>query len=270
MNFPFFCLIYACLVSAFQTTIQGPDGSSLIPNTRTFETKNDLLKSKFWRYFVKGRSFITAKATVVFIKRDRLLIYLSRKTTGVSLPDGDISIVELLLGKKERIVGSRFYPLQTISAEYSTGSVLLETEAASGWVINLGSILQFTIGLGGTAKVYGTFEPGYTLSATLTESIICKANPGGVSQLQVSNTMRYFPEAKVREVNYTALSGKFKNGKWEAVQSTVGNEQYKGALFYSSGDVGRHRCVSDISLFEDSADRKWIEFDEAAPSSVLF
>lgn len=248
--------------------ITGLGGEVLYPVTQTFDTKKEFLASSFWTHFKLKRSYVTAQTTAIFIKRDRALVYISKKTSKnpdklFGRPQDDIDLVELKLGSDMQLVGSTNYPLYTLSAEFSTGAILLEMEVSSSRKISLGTVLQLTFGLGDAAKSYGSLETGHSLSTSLAESIICRANPGSSVQLQVTNEMMYFPRAMARKVTCQVKNNYLANGPWENVTSTINSQDYEGALFYVGESLSKHRCVTDMELFENATTREFIEYNQS-------
>lgn len=189
------------------------------------------------------------------------MLFISKVTAGSWFRFGkkksDVTMVEVRLGDGPRQLEVVNFPLITFSAELSSSGALIEREVTKGYGVTLSFELQFSTSLIQTGFTTG-LGSGYQLATSLSQSMVCRANPGGRAQLQASTKMVFYPHAITRNVTHKA-SGEFVNGKWENVTSTVLGEKYNGALFYKSSYLGLHRCVTNPDYFEDALRRTWVE-----------
>lgn len=226
----------------------------LVPISKTFKSRTDLAKSSFWRSLVQKCDRVTENTTSIYIEDDQT-VYFFNASAHTGATKRDIVLVQLQLGNESQVHEIVNYPLVTISAEYSTSELVVERELSSGYdiTLSLSSSIDLTVLETGVTASLGY---SYTFSGSLSESIICRAAPGGMAQLQATTYVKHYPAARTRQVTYKYKDGLFQDGKWDGVVSEVQNESYEGALFYVGGPLSTQRCVTDRKYFED--ERKWL------------
>lgn len=234
----------------------------LFPTAKTFKDRNSLVSSFFWNDVSSGNQ-ILPQTTSIYIQRDRALLFISKVATSRRWfwsKNSDISMVEVRLEDGERQLLVVNYPLQTLSAEWTSSGGSMEHEVTQGFGITFSFQLHFETSLLQTGVTMG-LGSSYTLSTLLAQNMVCRANPGGRVQLQASTRMVLYPRAITRNVTYKSTTGTFTNGEWENVTSSVAGETVDGALFYRSDYLGLHRCVTDPNYFEDALHRNWVELN---------
>lgn len=248
------------------------DTSTVYPNLRKFEDRNKLADSAFWSRLILDGNKGTAENNAIYLEDTRTILvvneknlYLPSRLSLFKKPTLDILLIEVDLGSEARSLGSNFFPLATASAEYSSSSVIIEREVSRSRTItfNPSILLALTLAKNGIGLSLDLAENHYRFNK---ETITCTANPGDRVQLQVTNAMIQFPQARTRVVKYKRKNRSWSDEPWAAVESHVSDETHIGALFYENFRLGRHRCVTNVSHFEDSSRRKWIEW--SAPWSL--
>lgn len=257
----FSLLLFVIGVCFAKETLLGLSGQALVPNAKRFKNREALAKSSFWRDMVKRVNPVTALATSIYIEKDKAVYVFSNtvptKTWWGGSSDPDIVLTQLLLGDEINDIEVDHFPLITISAEYSSNQVTVEREVASGYGIVLSSSLRVTNTLVQTGITTG-LDSAYSFSLSVSESMVCRAPPGGRAQMQVSINIKQFPAAKTRQVTFKQKTGAFENGKWDKVTSEIHGDSYEGAMFYETGHQFSQRCVTDPNYFQDPHDARWI------------
>lgn len=228
------------------------------PQVESYKDRQALLRSSFLTAVARNPSSISSTISIS-IQRDRAMLFISKVSPrGYFGESGDVSLVEVCLGDTNRSVEVRNFPIVTFSAEWSSSGAAIEQEVTKGYGVSLSFQLQFESSLMQTGFTMGSAS-SYMLSTSMSQSMICRANPGSRSQLQVSTKMLFYPDARSRNVTFS--KEKFVDGPWENVTSTVQESTVNGALFYISDYLGLHRCVADPDYFEDPVQRRWVEIE---------
>ncbi|OBA23217.1 hypothetical protein METBIDRAFT_102096 [Metschnikowia bicuspidata var. bicuspidata NRRL YB-4993] len=247
------------------------NGRKLYPNLQSFASKEALVDSYLWTHLTHTSDDIIALTTAVFLEDSKTILVLAEPkardllSTGKELlgitKKSTINMIEIDLGSNIYSVGSDFFPLVTLSAENSSGQAAVEREVSQVYKIKFVPGVNRIFDL---AALSVKAVLGVTLSSQRAEkeTITCSANSGGKVQLQVSNRMLYFPQARTRKVKYVSKDKEFIEKEWEAVKSSVADEEHLGALFYEHFKLGKNRCVTNTSYFEDVASRNWLEWSE--------
>lgn len=248
--------LFWILLALWNCVIASP---TLHPHIESYEDRQALSKSSLLTAVARNPSSILPSTTSITIQRDRAMLFISKVSPRGFFGDlGDVSLVEVRLGDTNRTVEVKNFPIVTFSAEWSSSGATIEQEVTRGYGISLSFQLQFETTLLQTGFTTG-FASSYMLSTSMSQSMICRANPGSRSQLQVSTKMMFYPNARTRNVTFS--KEKFIVGPWENVTSTVQESTVNGALFYLSDYLGLHRCVTDPDYFEDPVQRKWVEIE---------
>lgn len=234
--------------------------SKLYSHLESFKNREAFLKSSFLTAVGNDKNNILPQTTSIVIQRDRAMMFITKVVPlrYLGFAGGSVDLVELRLGDNNGSVEVVNFPLVTFSAELSTSGASIEQEVTKGYGISLSFQLQFESSLIQTGFTVG-LGSSYALSTSLSQSMICRANPGSRAQLQVSTKMMLYPDAKTR--NVTISNGRFSNGPWQPVTSSVQECTINGALFYRGDYLGLHRCVTDIDFFEDPVQRSWITIE---------
>ena len=263
-------LLYLCLLTCvFALDPAEVDGKKLYPSLRTFANKLALMDSYLWTYFTRATYDVLVMTTALYIEDTKTILVLLEPKTRDLVSAGKqflgvstkkiVSMTEIDLGSELFSVGSDFFPLVTVSAQYSTGMATVEREVTQSYSVSFNPSLNRAFGL---VVVSLKAVLGVTIGLEMAERevITCLANPGGRVQLQVSNRMLHFPKARTRSIKFYIRDKTFVGSTWERVRSAVADEEHMGALFYENFKLGKHRCVTKVTRFHDAAARKWVEW----------
>lgn len=247
------------------------DGKALYPSLRNFASKKELVDSYLWNYFTHASTEIAALTTAIYLEdtktilvlaqpRIRDLVLAGKERLGIAKKNV-VRMTEIDLGDEILSVGLQYYPLVTASALHSSGIAVVEREVSQAYRVSFSPAVNRVFGL---MVLSLKVVVGATFGSEITEreTITCAANPGGQVQLQVSNRMLHFPGARTRELDFDLWEHEFVPQPWEQVLLSVADEEHIGALFYESFSMGKHRCVTNTSHFEDVGMRRWLEWTE--------
>ncbi|GEQ67991.1 hypothetical protein JCM33374_g1657 [Metschnikowia sp. JCM 33374] len=264
--------LFLCLSMAFaESETKEFDGKQLYPSLRTFASKEALVESYLWNYFTNANNDINALTTALYMEDTETILVVStpeakgfvrtsKELLGLSNPK-TVYMTEIDLGSNVYSVGSDYFPLVTVSSEYSTGGSMIEREITDSYRITFSPSVERKFNF---FALTITATLGLNLGAELSEreSIVCMANPGGKVQFQVSNRILHFPNAKIRNLQFSIKEKEFVEQEWEMVKSSVDDEEHVGALFYDRFKLGKNRCVTDPAQFQDIRKRKWLEWSK--------
>lgn len=253
----------------------GFNSSSLFANSlvRTFESREQLLKSLFWSHLTNKKYLISIRNAVIFIEDEKMFLLYDEgdqeKNSLLWIPWINrnvlhLTITELDFGDDIYWLGSENFPLLTVSAEFSTSSVQVEREIVHGHSIRFNPSLLRLLGL----LVAGwrvVLESTNSLYIAEKESLICRASPGGRVQLQISSKMLSFPAAKSRVVTYNTRTKQFENEVWKSVSSTICDEEHEGFLMFLPSSISSGRCITNETMFESQHLRRLLEHRIAFP-----
>lgn len=242
-------------------TIVAQCAQGLVPQSRSFQSLQEMKESTFWNNFVMGRNPIIANTTAVFINDTNSVYYFEDRIPRTKWNSWfkkrpPLLMIELLLGSEPKEVPIEYFPLVTVSAELSTSDASVEREVTDGFSISFSLDLRVDNDVV-IAGIKTGLSSQYSIGFSLAQSMICRAPKGGKVQMQVSATLLYFPLAKTRRVTYVKATQDFETGEWETVTSEVKKETYEGAMFYSLGTISRQRCVTEQSHFKNKRVR-WL------------
>lgn len=238
------------------------------PLVNEFKTREQLLDSPFWGHLIHRKHHLKIRSTVIFIEdEDTFLIFDEKdqeKKTLFWIPWSNREVDQLYFtevdfGPEVWWVGSDNFPLLTISAEYSSGYVEVEREIIHGYSVRVNPSLESLLGFlftGGKIALEST----NSLYIAEKEGLICRANPGGRVQLQVSSKMLSFPAARSRAVEYGIKSGDFTATTWNTVSSSINGESQDGILVYLPSSLVLARCVTKEEYFETENKRQLLEY----------
>lgn len=232
-------------VASLAWALSQTEAESLLFDLPVFANRSDLLLSQAWASATAQISSPQSNHAFYIENDDTILTVVGgHQRRSLFSPkwakssSKDIECIEFSLGKNQQSVGSTYFPLVTVSAEFSTSPVKIEREVTHGKSLSYSSSVA-----AGVSIIQASFklslDQGVGLTFSKKEMVACTANPGGRVQLQVSNRMLHFPEARARKILYLAKNAEFSEAEWESLETEVADEHYLGAIFHEKYRVGR-------------------------------
>lgn len=248
------------------------------PLVRTFESKADLIVSPFWNHFLNRKCLLTTRSTIIFIEDEQTFILFNEedqeKKSLLWIPWTNRALTrlyftEVKFGERVYWTGSENYPFLTVSAEYSTNSLQIEREIVRGHSVRVNPSLLKLLGLLSSGWRI-VLESTNSLYVAEKESIICRANPGGKVQLQITSKMLSFPAARSRPLVYDAMDKSFNAESWLSISCSVNEEEHDGILMFLLSEIILARCVTNETMFLGKDERKLLEYRSPFEYSFSF
>lgn len=230
-------------------------------HVKSFNTLVELTSSPFWKYFLKWPNEYPENSATVYVKESESFYHIAstpqKKAWYQWKEKYQVEVTQLSLGKNVKKMSTGFFPLVSVSAEFSQSPAKVERDISNIFSISLSieTRMAYNVLVSGLTTGIGS---QYSLDLSLSQGFTCRVNAGGRVQMQVSSQVHHYRNAKKRNLIYKHDNKEFIEGPWKEVSSKIDGQTHLGAMFYKKASLENFRCVTDEKFFFDASKKLWI------------